>query len=427
MAHIHEIGIAAETREFDRGIRSGVIRPAEDAVKAFGKLSDAIEEPDHSNVLSDLEGDLKDVGTAADRAGRDSEKGIDKLEDALRDAQRESEKLDKKLDDVGTHGRSGMDRVKEGANELQSEIGQNLGETVSSFRGDLSDLGQVGQDTLGGLAATVSSMGPAGIAGAFALAAGAAGLGAFTAAQEDARARQEKLNEEAAKFADGYLSGINGAIDAAQVFAEINAIATDPDRYKTASDNAKNWGVDVSTAMRAMAGDATALGTVDSALDRQADALERNASGADNYAQNIEAATTGQSSANNSYLDGRRALDELNNAMELGRQQANNAQRALYDYAEQVGVSTGKTDDLGNAIVQLPGGKEIVMNAQTKAASEDVDAFERRVQGVQDKTVKLHVDDSELRYYERNTTLKIAGVIIPNGGYITGSGRTEQH
>lgn len=396
MAHIHEIGIASDTKAFDQGFKTGVIRPVEDAVQAFEDLERQVDGADYSNVLT-LEDDLKDTARAAHRLGDDGKRSLDKLERALEDAQRETDQLGRKARDAGDDAGQGFGRMRAASEEVTNEIGSNLGEAVSSVRGDLGELGQVGQDTLGGLAATVAGMGPAGLAGAFALAAGAVGLGALTAGIEDAKEKQEKLNESAAKFAEGYISGIDGAIDAAQVFAEINSIATDPERYKVAGENAKNWGVDVSTAMRAMAGDATAIGTVELALAKQKTAMDQNAQGADNMAQNIEAATTGQSSANSTYLAGKAALDELNSGLSMGAQQAANAQRALFEYASQVGVATGETDDLGNAIVRLPGGKDIVVNAETKTANEDVDFFEQKVQGIKDKTatVRLRLNTDE--------------------------------
>lgn len=397
-----EIPIASETGAFEKGIKSGIIEPLEDAEKALKDLGE-------SRGPEQLERDMRDAQKQTEKLKDETERAADAIEKDFKRAYREAKES----------GTDSMGRIQSATQEVTQEVGSNLGEAVSSIRGDTSDLGQVGQDTLGGLAATVSGMGPAGLAGAFALAAGAVGLGALTAGQEEAREKQEKLNEAAAKFAEGYLEGINGAISGAQVFAEINAIATDPDRYKTAGDNAKAWGVDVATAMRAMAGDATALQVVDQSLDKQADALERNSAGADNYAQSIEQATTGQSSANSKYLEGRAALDQINQAMDIGRQQAENAQKALYEYASQVGVATGKTDDLGNAIVKLPDGKEIVMDAETKTANENVDAFEQKVQNVRDKTVRMRValDSSEWDRWTPGAKVgRVRTAVEPGGG-----------
>lgn len=422
MAHIHEIGIGADTRAFDQGFKSGVIRPVEDAVEAFEQLDRASEKPDFTNILSDMDelGDsAKRTARSAEDLGRDGERSLDKLEDALRDAQRESEKLDKKLDGVGTVGRTGMDRVKEGASELQSEIGQNLGETVSSFRGNLSDLGQVGQDTLGGLAATVASAGPAGLVGAFALAAGALGLGALTAGLQDAEERQDRLKEQAGEWAQAYVDAGSTVLNASQIVEKGQQLLVD--KGDEVRKNAELWGVSVSTAAAAMAGSQTAIDQVSDSLDRQQSALEANARGADGYSQNIEAATTGQSEANNKLIDGRKAFDDLTGAMQLGRDTAGFISQMMVDVARNTEGASETVDEFGDTVITLPDGKKVYIDAETGQATQDVDAIEGRIYGIKDKTatVKLQVDDSEMRYYERNTTLRIAGVVIPNGGTIT--------
>lgn len=363
---VHEIGIAADAKAFDQGIRSGVIKPVENAEKALDELGRA--------------------------------RGPEQLERALKDAQKQSERLDDSLGDVGDGGVRNLDRVKGGAQELQQEIGSNLGEAVSSFRGDLSDIGQVGQDTLGGLAATVAGAGPAGLLGAFALAAGAAGLGALVAGQEAATEKQQKLNEEAAKFAQGYIDGIGGALSAAQVFAEIQSITTDPERYAEAKA-AEEWGVDVSTAIGALAGDSTALATAQQALtDRTAEANRLLA----------EQETQVDSTAGEVYdmadstKAGAERMEALNEALRLGKEQANNAAAALYSYAITAGEATGQTDDLGNAVYRLPDGKEIVVDAATKRAYKDIDALEK--QKVTDKTfsVRARLDTSEWDRWQPN-------------------------
>ncbi|MDZ5145333.1 hypothetical protein [Microbacterium testaceum] len=407
------IDIAANTRAAQSQVK--------DLSKELDKVADSLDDlaSEAQSSGSKVERELDGVGDSAKGAARDIDSAGEKVERTFKDIVDDAKRADKAVGDVGDNGGKNLGKIKDSAQEVQQEFGQNMAESVSSFRGDLQDLGQVGQDTLGGLAGTVAGMGPAGLAGAFALAAGAVGLGALTAAQDEAKEKQEALNEAAAKFAEGYINGINGAIDASQVFAEINAINTDAERYKKAGENAKNWGVDVSTAIRAMAGDSTALGTIDAALDKQEAAMKRNAEGADNYAQNIEQATTGQSSANNTYLAGRDALNELTGAMELGREQAANAQRALYDYAQTVGQATGETDDLGNAIVKLPGGKEIVMNANTRQANENVDAFENNLNSVPDKTVtaRVQLDDGAIRTY-RPATLRVPAEVVFNNGRV---------
>lgn len=376
MASVHEVGIAAETRGFDEGVRSGIIKPLEKAEDAF-----------------------KSLERAASDAGTDGARDVSKLEDALEDARKESKRLEDSVDDVGKGGKASFDKVKGGAQELQQEFGQNLGETVSSFSGDLSDMGQIGQDTLGGLAATVAGMGPAGLAGAFALAAGAVGLGAVTAGIAEADEKQQQLNESAAQWAEAYQDSAGKIVSAASVVAEVNSIATDPERYKEASENAKNWGVDTSTAMLAMSGDATALALAQESLTEKQDAYAKSIEGVitqgEGYAASTGTLTIEQKTARDEVVKGAQALDLQTEAMSKGQQQARNAAEALYTYSTNVGVATGATDDLGNQIYELPDGKEIVIDAKTQTAYQDIDALERKK--ITEKTVRFRVDDSEIR------------------------------
>jgi uncharacterized protein YoxC len=373
MASVHEIGIGAETRGFDEQFKSGVIKPVENAVDAF-----------------------KDLEKAASDTGKDGARALDKLEDSLKDVQRQSERTERAVDDIGTGGSQSFSRVREGAKEVTQEVGQNLGEAVSSIRGDMSDLGQVGQDTLGGLAATVASMGPAGLVGAFALAAGAVGLGALTAGMEEAKEKQEEVNATAARFAQGYIEGINGAISAASVFGEINSIATDPERYKQAREAATEWGVDVSVAMGAMAGDANALGVAQQALaDRSAEASRRLAEQEVQVDQNAGAVYD----LADSVAAGKDRMDGLTEALKLGHEQADSSAAAYYNYVTAVGHATDRTDDLGNKIYELPAGKEIVVDANTQRAYEDIDALEKR--DIADKELAVRVRDEATAEFER--------------------------
>lgn len=379
MASVHEIGIAADTRQFDDGFKSGVIRPVEDAVDAFEQLE-----------------------RAASDAGSDGARGVSRLEEALEDAQRQSERLDQSLKDVGDGGRAGMDHIRGGAQELQQEIGSNLGEAVSSFRGDMGDLSQVGQDTFGGLAATVAGMGPAGFLGALALAAGAAGLGAITAGLNDAEERQERLAESAADWAKAYAEAGTSILTTSQIVARGNEIFGDPEQYKVAETNAKNWGVEMSTAVAAMAGSQTAIAAVNDGLERQEAVLAANSRGADNYAQSIEQATTGQSEANNALLDGRRAFDELSESMRIGREVAGYQAQMMADVYREAEGATEAVDEFGDTIISLPDGKKLYIDAETGQATEDVDAIENKVYGIQDKTVRVNVDTAELDALRRS-------------------------
>lgn len=346
--------------------------------------------------VKDLSKALDANADALDDLARDSSKAGDKVEKSFRDMVREAKKAERALDDVGESGPRSFKNVGAAAGELQQEIGQNLGETVSSFRGDLSDLGQIGQDTLGGLAATVAGLGPAGALGAGALAGLALGWGAISSAIEGADEKQAEFNASAAKWADAYEGAASRIVDSAHIVAEVNRIATDPDAYDEATRNAKAWGIDVSEAMLAMAGDADSLALAQESLTERTraydDALDGTLgnvqAGAEAHVRMTEAlgASRGELAA------GQEALDLQNAAMAEGATRADNTAAAYYTLAERLGVATGATDDLGNAIVRLPDGKEVVIDAQTGRAFTDLDALERKA--IPDKTATAKADTS---------------------------------
>lgn len=409
----YAVGIASETKAFKQGIQAGVIEPLEDAqdeLLALGKSRgpDQLERAlgDAEDAASDLAREAKDTGDDFERAMKDAQTATDRLGDETADVARQIErefrdtyrKVKDDAADAADAGTQGFGKVKDGAGELSSEIGQNLGETVSSFRGDLSDLGSIGQDTLGGLAATVAGTGPAGLLGAFALAAGALGLGAITAGMEEAEQRQQDLKDAADEWADAYVASAGKIVDAASVVAGMNAIATDGEQYATAKENAKNWGVDVSTAMRAMAGDGTALGVVTESLTEKQEAFNKATEGAitqgEGYAASQGQLTEEQRAMRDEVTKGKEALDFQNEAMGLGAEQARNYAKGLYDYTVATGKATDETDDLGNKIYELPDGKQIVVDAKTKTAYEDLDALERKKLSDKNVNVRVNVDDS---------------------------------
>lgn len=334
---------------------------------------------------------LRDLGRTGTDSARDVQREVEEASDDL-------DRMGRAARDAGNDGNAGLGRIKSGAKEVQQELGQNLGETVSSIRGDFSDLGQVGQDTLGGLAASVAGMGPAGLLGAFALAAGAIGLGAITAGQEEAKQKQEDLNRAAADWASAYEESAGRIVSAAYIVGDILAQSTDPERNREATEAAKEWGVDVPTAMRAIAGDATALVLVQESLARRTKEANDEMSEAE---RNVGKLGDGYSSLPADIQKGQERLDELTGSMQRGQQQAQNAATALYDYAVSTGVATGKTDDLGNSIVQLPGGKEIVVDAKTQTAYEDIAAFEARQIADKNAAVIVNLQDNTASQMDR--------------------------
>lgn len=356
---------------------------------------------------------LEDLDDTVEDTGKGGAKDLERIEDELKDVQKQSERASRSMDDIGTVGKGGLDKIKGGAQEVSQEIGQNLGEAVSSFSGDLSDLGQVGQDTLGGLAATLAGAGPAGLVGAAGLAAAAIGVGGVVGAMREAEEAQERLEQAASDWADAFIEAGGRIVSGAHIVAEANAIATDPERYKVAKQNAEDWGVHVSTAMYAMAGDVTALEIAQTSLNER----EREWNGIlTEYEERMrssagaaEPMTREQQELEETVKRGAAAMDEQKEAMRLGMQQFDDAARGLYEYTMRVGEATGETDDFGNAVYALPDGKKVVVDAETSTAHSNLDALENRTL---QSTIKVNVDSSAWDKWQPNPkTGKIAPAI----------------
>lgn len=395
-----EIPIASETGAFEKGVKSGIVEPLKDAEKALKDLDDASPEQ--------LERTMRDAQKQTEKLKDETKRAADAIEADFPRAYRQ----------MKDSAEDGFGRARAAAGEVTQEVGSNLGEAVSSIRGDFSDLGQVGQDTLGGLAATVSSMGPGGVVGALALAAGAIGLGAVTAGLEEAEEKAERLKEQAAEWAQAYVDAGAQVLNTTQIIEKGQKLLVD--QGDDVRKNSELWGVSISTAAAAMAGSQSAIDQVSDSLDRQEAALKANAGGADNYAQNIEAATTGQSAANSAVIEGRNAYNDLTGAMQLGRDTAGFISQMMADVALNTEGATKTVDEFGDTVVTLPDGKQVYIDAQTGQATEDVDAIERRIYGIPDKTstVHLQVDDSALRSY-RPPVIQLRGEVAVARGSVT--------
>ena len=93
------------------------------------------------------------------------------------------------------------------------------------------------------------------------------------------------------------------------------------------------------------------------------------------------------------------------------------AERANYNYAMSVGVATGETDALGNAIYRLPDDKEVSVNAHTERATEQIQAVEDKVTTLPGGTVTVKVDSSQWDNWQpgsKNATIR--GIVrVANG------------
>lgn len=337
---------------------------------------------------------LDKLGDAGKDAGRDISTAGDRIEGTFRDLQRQSERTTREVSKdartagkgmadgykhAGDEGERSMHRIEEGAGEVRNEFGQNLGQAVSSFRGDLADLGQVGQDSLGGLAATVAGMGPAGLAGAFALAAGAAGLGLLTQGIQDAKEREEEAAQAAADWAAKFVESGQTIATAADVIGGVTDIATDKDKYKKAGENAKKWGVDTSTAMQAMAGDSVALDVVRDRVAGLKKTYDRARTAAEKNMDWSKQTTAAVGALGDAYLNAAAPLDKLTGEMSRGKDIADNVSKSLIAVAGHTKGATKTVDKFGNTIYNLPDGKKVYIDAETGKATQDADEFKQHV------------------------------------------------
>lgn len=404
-----EIDIISNTRAAQADVKN--------LSKSLDGVADSLDElaSDAQKGGTKTEKALDGIGDAGKQAGKDVETAGDKMERTFAEMVQDAKKADKAVSDIGDSGSANLGKVTEGAQELKQEIGSNLGEAVSSFRGDLTDLSQVGQDTLGGLAATLASAGPAGIVGALALAAGAVGWGAITQNLADQQEQADKLRDrlssayrEAAEAGRDYL-------DVSQMIAEANDLMYNPDRadeYLKLQEDARTLHLDINTIIKANAGDLTAQsvvqGEINSYLSTQ-DAHAKNVYGTMEHlteeASNLKDRWQGISDATNEQAINAARSREVTSEM-------------LLDAADKAGKFTEEIDEAGNRLVALPDGTEFVIDVNSGQAHTDLDKFKGDADDVLDElngkivrpTVKLRLDTSD--YDNWTPKQKKASVIV---------------
>lgn len=413
-----------------------------DAARQAGKSDDDIRQALRSYGVNakDAERAIGRIGDEFKDTGRDGKRSLDDLEDGLRDVQRQSERTERSIDDIGSVGHKGFGKMGEAAQEVTQEVGQNLGEAVSSIRGNLGDLAQVGQDTLGGLAATLAGAGPAGIVGAAALAAAAIGLGGLAGEQQKLNAQVQHMKQY---YADAWKSAVEGGrdyLDLSTVIAEANDIQFNPDRaseYKQIQDDAKKLSLDTNTLVKAAAGDQDALNAVlsrTSALyDEQSGKVTADSMAAIDKRGRANQAEAAKELSNISQINDRwKQYGEVNSE---NQRKAQDAARLTSDYlldaVSKADSATRAVDDFGNTLITLPTGEQVVIEAKTGQATSDISKFKTDTDGVIDHVngrevvLKARVDTSyATAQYNKwikdhdGRSIKIGTrVITPDGGW----------
>lgn len=336
------LGVAADTREFDRGIKQGVIDPLEDATDA-----------------------LRDLAKDGDRAGSD-------LERSMRDQQDETKKLEREYRDLADTIKSssrkagrdiddgigdGLDKAGTGLNDFKDEAKSTAREGAASFSGEFSDVGDVVQETL------ANALGGFGPIGAAAGVAAAVGFGFLTAKIDaDAAASEERI----ASMYDAMIESQGKFLTDAAVMDQVKALTDDAGALAEAQEVAAGSGVDLGIVLRAMAGDADAAAEVQAALNDQYDKAVENADKAAKEARDLTDAELKQSQATGKAADiMSKYSDDMSKAAEKYAAYSSAARYATNQMQDAAATAAG----LRKEIVRLPDGKTITLRVDDNISS----------------------------------------------------------
>ena len=369
------IDIAANTTAAQRGIK--------DLSKTLDGVADALDDvADDSDKSGDrVERSFRDMTKAAQDTGREAGRSFSKAAQALDDVERQAKRTERAVDDIGDSGKRGFSKAGEAAGEFKQEALQNLSEVTSSFDGSMDSITDLVQGTLGGIASSIPGIGLAG-------AAAAVGVGAIAAAFNANDAAAKESQQRAAEWAQAYIDAGALIVNSATQVANVQAIASDPERYAQAQENARNWGVDVSTAMNAMAGNATALKVAQDQLADTDRRVNEELHGMGTQYRDIADDLTGFASRT---AAGKESMAQLTREMDAGRVTASQVSESFKSIVSDAGDAAVEVDDLGNKLVTLPDNTQVFIDAQTGQASQAISRFKGDADGVID-----HVNGREV-------------------------------
>lgn len=240
----------------------------------------------------------RDLGQAGDRAG-------DQVADGMRDGVRSTRDLTQAFDRLEAEAAraskgagDGLRRgVGDGLDGIKEEASQSARETAASFRGEMTDLGQVVQDTL---ANGMVGLGPIGLAAGLGVAA------AFGTGMANMEADTERAEQRVSDMYQAMLEAGNRYRTEEQLQSATKALADNADQWALALERQAASGVEIGTVLRAMVGDADAVAIVRQGLVRSAEAeVEAIKAGADSEqikADRIDAVNT-KLAASTEWLD----------------------------------------------------------------------------------------------------------------------------
>ena len=275
---------------------------------------------------------------------REVERGADRMSDSLKDTEEALEDVGKTGQEVGDEAASGLSKAGDAVDDVGGKLDELGGVANDVLEGDFANAAESGVRSLSRLADFIPGAGAA-IGAALATIAGN-----FIKSWDDAaKENEERINS----MYDNFIESGRDFNSAEQVNAAVRDLIKDQDKLNRIKEEAATAGVRLSVALRAEAGDTTALSTVLQAVrDRRA---ELNAQQDDYIAKN------GDVNAQLDYQIG--TLDLLERSYEdlAGQTDSAIAMAQLYrDATEDAGTATGNlADELNNVPSSVYAGVEV--------------------------------------------------------------------
>lgn len=254
------IPIANDTREFAKGVKSGMIEPLEDA----------------ADSLDDLAKDGANAGDKIERAMKDAQGETSEFKKRQQELGRELADNRDKASQFGKSVKQGTDEASEGVQDFKAEAQSNAQEVAASFDGSAQGIVDGAQ---GFIAAALAGFGPLGIAAGLALAA-AVGIGTamFEKGKEDTQAFKDEVGELTTELID---AGRKGAPALQRVVDKLKAMAAESgeglDNLKELSDIAKDSKNNYQDLAQAFAGNSDELNKLVAAGKDRLDQLKEEA------------------------------------------------------------------------------------------------------------------------------------------------------
>jgi len=390
MARAHEIAIASETGAFEKGIKSGVIRPLEDA-------DDALEDLGRNRGPEQLERGLRDAQEESKDLSREIDKTARNIETEFRDAYRKAGDSSEKFERGASENVEGF----------KDEAIQNFSEVASSWQGDLQGMADGVQGLTGGLASSLTpGIGiPIAILGAVA----GAFLQSWATATEEAKQQISDMYDDMIESGYEYLS---------QDFILQGISEQYKEHYDDIISRSKELGQTHSTVAAAMAGDETAINQI---LDDQNAKRQKEIDLVNASSGTLEEKSVKLDAIDAKYARQNEWVLEIAKNEQTAGQKASDALKGRSDYLEnhirQFKDVSVEVDKLGNKLITLPDGQQVLIDVDTGRATTRLDKFQDDADGViehvsgREAVVKLRVDDRAAKNWRPPTytaTVKVA-------------------